>query len=251
MEGQEYVTMYQNEDVHWWFQGTRSVILDYSRDILQRTHEPHLKILDVGCGTGGTLMALKEFGAVAGVEMDPQAVQCCHERGLGEVTQGVAEDLPFPDDSFDIVFALDVIEHLDDDQLALAEFHRVLRPGGTLLVTVPAFPFLWSQHDVALHHKRRYTAKTLLQSFSDASFQVEKWSYYNTVLFPIVAGVRLFQRIFGTEEESPQSDVNLPTPWVNGFLFRILSSERHMLRGMRLPFGVSLIARCSPIERSA
>jgi SAM-dependent methyltransferase len=251
MEGHEYVTMYQNEDVHWWFQGTRAVILDYCRETLEAETEGSLSILDVGCGTGGTLMALQEFGEVSGIELDENAVKCCHERGLAQVKQGVAESLPYPDGTFDMVFALDVIEHLDDDQIALAEFRRVLKPNGTLLVTVPAFPFLWSQHDVALHHKRRYTSKTLLGALESSGFQVGKWSYYNTVLFPVVASVRLFQRILGGGGEMPESDVQLPSPWVNRLLKGVLSSEKHALRALRLPFGVSLIATCEPGEETS
>ena len=247
MEKAEYETMYSNEDIHWWFQGTRRVILAYAKDLFgeEPRSEQSPRVLDVGCGTGGTLAALRKRVRVSGVEMDPEGVRFCQERGLTGVVKGRAEALPFEPETFDVVMALDVIEHLDDDQLALLEFNRVLRKDGALLVTVPAYPFLWSEHDVALHHKRRYTRKTLIEALEKGGFVVEKCSYYNTFLFPIVAGVRMIQRLFGMRAK-PESDVSLPAPWVNGMLTRILGSERFLLKATPLPFGVSLIAIARP-----
>jgi len=244
MESNEYEIMYANEDVHWWFQGTRTVILDYSRMSGSQSEESVPKVLDVGCGTGATLVALAEVADVTGIELDAGAVAFCRERGLEQVVEGSAESLPFSDGAFDMVFALDVIEHLDDDEAGLREFLRVLKPGGKLVVTVPAYQFLWSQHDEALHHRRRYTRPQLLRALQSAEFHIDRASYYNTLLFPLVAGVRLMQRLVGTNGPA-KSDVSLPPRWLNGLLYTLLASERFALRGFRLPFGVSLIAIAS------
>ena len=130
MESREYQTMFENEDRHWWFQGTRSVILDVARNVLAPKEDATLRILDVGCGTGATLRVLSAFGEAHGLEPDGQAVAHCHKRGLESVVQGRAEDLPYEDDFFDVLVALDVLEHLEDDRAALKEMKRVVRPGG-------------------------------------------------------------------------------------------------------------------------
>ena len=247
MESNEYEIMYANEDVHWWFQGTRTVILDYCQMNSDRLGDHKPRILDVGCGTGGTLMALREVADVTGIELDAGAVEFCKERGLEQVFQGAAESLPFDDNAFDMVFALDVIEHLDDDTVGLQEFFRVLKPGGDLVITVPAYQFLWSHHDVALHHRRRYTKRKLLDAIRGVGLSVQRASYYNTLLFPIVAGVRLMQRLSGTDGPST-SDVSLPPKWINRLLCTLLESERFALRGVSLPFGVSLIALAKKLE---
>ena len=206
------------------------------------------KVLDVGCGTGATLVALDEVADVTGIELDAGAVAFCKERGLEQVVEGSAESLPFADGSFDMVFALDVIEHLDDDEVGLREFSRVLKPGGKLVVTVPAYQFLWSQHDEALHHRRRYTRSQLLRVLKSTGFHIQRASYYNTLLFPLVAAVRLMQRVLPTDGPA-KSDVSLPPRWLNGLLYNVLASERFALRGLRLPFGVSLIAVATKVDR--
>ncbi len=248
MEEREYETMYDNEDSHWWFQGTRRVIFDYGSAYLNSGSggEEQPLVLDVGCGTGATLAALMGKVRFMGVEPEKAAVQFCHRRGLDSVMQGHAEALPVEAQTVDTVLALDVIEHVEDDVTVLREMHRVLRPEGALVLTVPANPFLWSDHDVALHHKRRYTKKALMTALEGAGFRVEKWSFYNTFLFPLVATVRLLQRLRRKRPQTISSDVKLPALWLNGFLSRLLSSERVWLRWIRFPFGVSLIVVARP-----
>ena len=233
--------MFENEDHHWWFQGTRAVILDVAREALTPRGEKDIRILDVGCGTGATLRALSSFGEVHGVEPDPGAVAHCLARGLSTVVEGRAEQLPFEDNSFDVVVALDVLEHLEDDRRAMLEMKRVLREGGTLVLTVPAFPFLWSAHDEALHHLRRYRKTEILALLEVSGFRTEKCSYYNAFLFPIVAAVRLSQR-FRRSGAPVRSDVQMPNSAVNRVLQAVLSSERWVLRRSVFPVGVSLIA---------
>ncbi|GMV42778.1 MAG: hypothetical protein AMXMBFR64_44940 [Myxococcales bacterium] len=244
MERREYETMFLHEDVHWWFVGTRRVILALAeRELRGRA----ARVLDVGCGTGATLAALARVvgaeGDVRGVEPDAGALEFCARRGLSGVVQGRAEALPFDDGSFDLVLALDVIEHIEDDAAAVRELARVTRPGGAVLVTVPAHPLLWSRHDEALHHVRRYRRGELVRVLRGAGLRIETLSWYNTALLPVVAAVRLGQRAIaglGGAKGVPRSDVSLPPRPVNAALGALLGAERHLIG--RLPFGVSLIA---------
>src|SRR4051794_37695370 len=146
MNPAEYERMFDNEDHYWWFVSRRELVVETVRR-LPMPRAPRL--VDVGCGTGATAEALHRFGIVTGVDMSPMALECCRRRGLERLMQGVAEALPLADDSADVLVATDILEHLDDDLAALREFHRVLRPGGHAVITVPAYRMLWSEHDEA------------------------------------------------------------------------------------------------------
>jgi SAM-dependent methyltransferase len=241
MKRSEYDIMFANEDHHWWFTGTRRVILDVARHALSGS-ESKAKVLDVGCGTGATLSRLSHVAQVCGVEMERSAIVHCRGRGIQRLARAQGECLPFADDSFDLVMALDVIEHIHDDQAAVAELVRVARPGATVLITVPAHPFLWSAHDEALHHKRRYRKKELKNVLVSAGLKIELFSYYNAALFPPIALIRLGQRLMRTKQEVT-SDIAMPPGWMNTILSSVLGAERWWLRGLPLPFGVSLIVR--------
>ena len=174
--------MFENEDRHWWFQGTRSVILDVARNVLAPKEDATLRILDVGCGTGATLRVLSAFGEAHGLEPDGQAVAHCHKRGLESVVQGRAEDLPYEDDFFDVLVALDVLEHLEDDRAALKEMKRVVRPGG--------HRFNGARLPVPLECARCCTAppasipkKRNTRIDGGYRLRVEKASYYNAFCF--------------------------------------------------------------------
>jgi SAM-dependent methyltransferase len=157
MQQHTYSIMYRIEESHWWFTGRKRIIAGFVERICNGSteHSPH--ILDVGCGTGANLEMLAQFGQAAGVDVSPDALAFCRERGLQDVRQGEAEHLPYADASFDLVTGLDVVEHLDDDIAGLKEMRRVLRPGGRALLFVPAFMFLWGVQDDVSHHRRRYT----------------------------------------------------------------------------------------------
>ncbi|NUN14666.1 MAG: class I SAM-dependent methyltransferase [Myxococcales bacterium] len=262
MERHEYDTLFANEDQHWWFVGTRQVILrvaDIALSQIETEREigcspfPKVglpKLLDVGCGTGATLAGFESRNVDRfGIEPEAAAVEFCHRRGLTGVTQGCAESLPFSDGLFDLVMALDVLEHLDDDRAGLAEITRVIRPGGFVLLTVPAHPFLWSEHDVALHHKRRYTYSTFAELIAGQPLRQVVFSYYNCVLFPVVAAVRLVRRFFAAAKPTSglTSDVVMPHLYVNRLLTEVVASERYVLPHVRLPVGVSLITLCQKI----
>jgi SAM-dependent methyltransferase len=158
---------------------------------------PNPRILDVGCGTGANLKMLAAYGRAEGVDISPQAVDFCHERGLDSVKLGAIEQLPFDNDSFELVTALDVVEHLDDDVAGLREMRRVLRRDGRLLLFVPAFMFLWGVQDDVSNHRRRYTLPSLLKAVEEAGFSVEWSSYANISFFLPVLVVRSVMRWLG------------------------------------------------------
>jgi SAM-dependent methyltransferase len=237
MQQHTYSIMYEVEGSHWWFAGRRKIIESFLKDICNRLGtRPH--ILDVGCGTGANLEMLQQFGDADGVDVSPEALAFCRERGLTNVRLGRAEQLPYPDHSFDLVTGLDVVEHLDEDLAGLREMRRVLRSGGYALLFVPAFMFLWGVQDDISHHRRRYTRAGLENVVRAAGFQIERFTYANITFFgPILFG-RLLMRLTGFR---PASENNLTVGALNGVLGRILGAESSILRHASLPFGVSAI----------
>ncbi|HLE62866.1 MAG TPA: class I SAM-dependent methyltransferase, partial [Pyrinomonadaceae bacterium] len=160
MQQHTYSIMYRVEETHWWFVGRRRIISSFLAQINANSERPQ-KILDVGCGTGANLEMLSQFGEAEGIDVSREALAFCLQRGLRNVREGEAERLPFPDNSFDLVTGLDVVEHLDNDLAGLKEMHRVLRPQGRILLFVPAFMFLWGVQDDISNHRRRYTLPEL------------------------------------------------------------------------------------------
>lgn len=191
------------------------------------------------------LTYLASFGKAEGVDIDAEAIGYCRERGLEDVQLGEAAALPFEDGSFDLVTALDVVEHLDDDVAALREAWRVLRPHGHLLVTVPAHRFLWGDQDEVNMHKRRYVARELRERLSQAGFEIVRLTYLNALLFPPIAAVRLLRRLeHRLRPRIPaQSDFRYPAPRpVNFALGALFGAERVILKRADIPFGVSILA---------
>jgi SAM-dependent methyltransferase len=227
------------DEHHWWYRGRRRII----RAELQRIPLPaRAQVLDAGCGSGRTLQDLVEYGEVSGIELHEDAAQVARSRGHGEVRVGRLEALPWPDASFDLITCLDVIEHTPDDRVALAELRRVCRPGGWLLVTVPAYPALWSLHDEANHHYRRYSRVALAEVARASGWAVERLSSFNSVLLAPAAAVRLAQRRFGTHN-GYSNDLAIGPAWLNDVLEAPLTLEASWLaRGRTLPFGLSLVA---------
>src|SRR5919202_5138322 len=180
------------EEHHWWFVSRRRILLS----VLQRnlTPERQFEVLDAGCGGGATIESLRCYGRVRGLEISKVALQHNRERGR-EVILGSVEQIPFTSDSFDLALALDVIAHVQDDVRALEELFRVLRPGGSLLVTVPALRMLWSSHDVVNGHYRRYALGELRQRIEAAGFEIVDATYFNTLLFPVIFAIRVLGRL--------------------------------------------------------
>ncbi len=227
------------DEHHWWYRGRRRVILAE----LERLPLPAgASVLDAGCGSGRTLQELTRFGEVTGIELDPDAAGLARSRGHGEVRVGRLEELPWEDGSFDLITCLDVIEHTADDRLTLRELRRVTRPGGFLLVTVPAYQALWSLHDEANHHYRRYGRRSLRSAAQDAGWSVQRVTSFNSLLLAPAAAVRLAQRRVGTHR-GYTNDLALGPAWLNDVLERPLALEaRWLARGGTLPAGLSLLA---------
>jgi SAM-dependent methyltransferase len=227
------------DEHHWWYRGRRRVI----RAELDRLALPaRARILDAGCGSGRTLVELTDYGEVAGIELNSDAAELARGRGLGEVQVGRLEELPWADEAFDLITCLDVIEHVPDDVAALGELRRVARPGGWLLVTVPAYQALWSRHDEANHHYRRYSRSMLRAAARSAGWQIERVSSFNSLLLAPAAAVRLAQRRMGTRN-GPSSDLDMGPAWLNDVLERPMALEASWLgRGRTLPVGLSLLA---------
>jgi SAM-dependent methyltransferase len=200
------------------------------------------RVLDAGCGSGRTLQELVHYGEVSGIELNAEAAELARSRGHGEVQIGRLEELPWPEGSFDLITCLDVVEHVPDDVAALAELLRVCRPGGWLLVTVPAYQALWSLHDEANHHYRRYGRRSLRAAATTAGWHVERLSSFNSLLLAPAAAVRLAQRRLGAHN-GYTNDLALGPAWLNDVLERPLALEASWLaRGRTLPMGLSLLA---------
>ena len=241
MNHEEYERMYRFEDRYWWFIARRHLITS-----LLESHYPRggqLQILDIGCGTGAMLDELKPFGTVVGADFSPEALQFCVTRGApAELARADVRRLPFADGAFDVVTAMDIIEHIDDDKAAASEIFRVLKPGGRLLVTVPAFSSLWSEHDEALHHFRRYTTPRLQDLFQRVGLHVQKISYTVTALFlPIWAYRQLSNMLPKQRGSEKKANLIHFTGPVNQALLSLSQWETRLVQTVRLPFGVSVV----------
>jgi SAM-dependent methyltransferase len=229
--------MFLNEDRYWWFVSRRELVLDLVRGL---GTPADAQLLDVGCGTGATATALRAFGRVQGVDSSPLALECCTRRGLNEIQLGRAEELPQTSESIDVIVATDILEHLDDDLAALAEFRRVLKPGGHAVITVPAYQALWSEHDEALMHRRRYIAAGLGERIRGAGFETVRLSYALAFLLPLALGrLRRRKPVAGRVAEA-QVPALPEAP--NSALIRFQRLETALLRRMNLPWGLSVVA---------
>jgi SAM-dependent methyltransferase len=227
------------EDRHWWYRGRRRVL---KRTIERLGLPAHARVLDAGCGSGRNMVDLARYGEVTGVELSPASATLARERHVGEVVEGSVMDMPFAAGSFDLAVCLDVIEHLEEDRGALRELRRVLAPGGALLVTVPAYQWLWSGHDEVNHHCRRYSDATLRQAASDAGWECTLATHFNALLLPVAIALRALDRLHrGTTESS--LDLWVPPAPANWLLQRPLHFEAAVIgRGGRIPVGLSLLA---------
>jgi len=238
MEEHHYPILFRVEESHWWYVGRRRIIESFVTRICRELQTSEPRILDVGCGTGANLKMLAAFGAAEGVDISQQALEFCRERGLNNVRFGEAEALPYDAESFDVVTALDVIEHLDDDRAGLREINRVLRPGGYVLLFVPAFMFLWGVQDDVSNHRRRYDRADSIAKVKSAGFEIENAGYANfTFFFPVLI-IRSLMRWFGIRTET-EYGINLPT--LNPPLAQLFAAERFVLKRGGFPFGVSII----------
>lgn len=233
-----YQEHYEVEDRHWWFNGRWAVV----QALLSKVSLPaDPLILDAGCGTGGNLRRYSTLGRVEGVEPMPDAVELCRQRGFEAVTEAGLEDLPLEDARYDLVAATDVLEHIEAEREALRELRRVTAPNGVLLLTVPAYMWLWTPEDDNLHHKRRYTLPRLREAVESCGWETAFATYFNTFLLPPIAAVRLL----GKRRRSERADLDRTPAWLNGPLSVPMRTEAALIRaGVRLPAGVSVGIVC-------
>jgi SAM-dependent methyltransferase len=237
--------MFRVEQEHWWYTGRRKILTGFVEEICRHVTDRRPRILDVGCGTGANLLMLSEYGEAEGVDISEDALAFCRERGLDKVRLGAGEKLPYEDGTFDLVTALDVVEHMDDDLAGLREMRRVLRPGGRVLLFVPTFMFLWGLQDDVSNHRRRYRLPELRRVLEQAGFEIERTTYANITFFLPILVMRQLMRLTGLKADS-ENNINVTA--LNGVLGSVFGAESWLLKFMNLPFGVSglCVARVKP-----
>lgn len=229
---------HQAEDRHWWYRGRRTVLEGV---IAGLGLAGGARILDAGCGSGRNMVDLARHGTVTGVELSDTSVALARERAVGDVVEGSVLEMPFADDSFDFAVSLDVIEHLQDDLGALRELRRVLAPGAPLMITVPAYQWLWSGHDEINHHHRRYTRRSLRRVAEQAGWREARTTYFNSLLLPVAILLRVLDRV-NTKTTESSLDLWVPPGPVNWLLERPLALEAALIgAGGRIPAGLSLL----------
>lgn len=241
METREYRTMFELEDRHWWFQ-SRLLMTErlLRREILPRFAGRVPRMLDLGCGTGLFLKRRQTESDAIGSDIAPDALAFCRDRGIGKLILADAGKIPLADASVDVVTAFDLIEHVTDDQELVREVRRVLRPGGFLLATVPAHPLLWSNHDVSLHHKRRYTLHEFRALFAGGGWEKVRLTPCFSLILPVAAALRI-SRNLRHAKKPPRSDTFVIPEWLNRLMIHVHRLEAWWLERYNLPTGVSLL----------
>jgi len=243
MNPDEYTKMFELEDQYWWFVGRRRLAIE-----LLRSHilVPQPDVLDLGCGTGVVIRELSSWAKPTGVDMSTLALSYCRQRSIQRLVLGDGAKLPFASCQMDGIIGLDVFEHIEDDAAAFAEAYRVLRPGGILVMKVPAFRSLWGPNDIALMHFRRYRTEEVRKRLEEAGFVIRRASYSVFFLFPIVVIWRFFEK----KKKGPAkaSLVTLPK-WLNGLLIGLQNVEGALINRFDLPWGSSVIAVAQRLEK--
>jgi SAM-dependent methyltransferase len=236
----EYRRMYEAEEAQWWYAGQRAIAAALLAPALGAAPPESRRLLDAGCGSGFNLLALAPLGRAVGIDLAPEAIAFCRERGVRAVRASLLA-LPFSDAVFDAVTSLDVIYHawVADDRAAVAEMARVLRPGGVLLLRVPALRLLWGAHDGEVLSRHRYTRAELRALLEGCSLRVERATYCNSLLFPLLLARRTLDRVLGREG----SDVGfLPAPLEWAFRRAFLVEAALVRAGLSFPVGASVVA---------
>lgn len=244
MENTHYETLYRIESGHWWYKVRRNMVFSLVKQY-GFNFGKDIKILDAGCGTGLLLKELKEIGVCCGIDISQKAADFCKKRGIINVHVADVVNIPHPDNKFDMVIALDVLEHIKIDEEAIREIYRVLKPQGVAIIAVPAFMFLWGVTDIISHHNRRYTLSELRKKVKKENFSIIRASYFNTFLFPFIALVRLVVRWLRVPVKS---EGGKSKGIVNSVLFLVFYVESILLRYVNFPFGVSAMIICKKIK---
>lgn len=237
MERVIFERMAEQDQQHWWFVARRRILAE----LISRVIKPpkNARVLEVGCGTGHNLDMLGGFGSLEACELDAVARGLASDRLGRPVLEARLPDLSmFKAGSYDVIALLDVLEHVPDDAASLHAIRKLLKPGGALLLTVPANKWMWSAHDVAHHHFRRYSRRELARLFRHAGYRIQLLSFFNSLLFPAVAAARVIGKLRGRD----LADDAMPGPKVNGLLERVFGAEAALVGRMPMPFGVSLVA---------
>lgn len=246
MESSFYEDYYRHENSHWWFRWRYDLI---TKLVSSLKSDSSFRILDAGCGTGQMTKQLEAIGEAIGLDSAKEAIGYARSRGVQRLVRGSITAPPFGDASFDCVLALDVIEHVDDDMGILTSLFKVIKPGGHLIITVPAFDALWSEHDEINHHKRRYRSPQLKHLIEEAGFTVDRVSYCNTALYLPVLLTRKAKNLWRAvsrqrpgEHRPLQSDLgDYPKP-INEALYSLMRAETRLMERIDMPFGVSILA---------
>ncbi|MBA4373278.1 MAG: class I SAM-dependent methyltransferase [Thermodesulfovibrio sp.] len=244
MNKEEYFRLFSMEDKHWWYAALHDFLLQ--QIIQEKKIKPELKIFDAGCGTGRACELMGALGFVSGCDISDLAVALCHRRGLQDIFQADLNSIDLGVECFDVITSMDVIYHkqIGDDSAVLGKFHRALRSDGLLVMQVPAYNWLKSSHDLAVHTARRYTGKQLSSLLQTAGFRVEHMTHRITALFLPIALYRLLNKLHASRDakEMQKSDVVMPPALLNNLLRRFHLLENRLAQGYALPFGLSLFA---------
>ena len=249
MEIIEYKLLFDAEKVGFWPVVRREIlrekILKYQKNNVNK------KIIDIGCGPGGNILLLKDFGRVTGLDMSAEALKFAKTNNFDELTQASATNIPFGNESFDMATSFDVLEHIEDDEAVIREVMRILKPGGMFVVTVPAYPVLWSQHDVSMHHVRRYLKRDLLSKLKKAGFEIEYHTYFIMLAVPIRVLQILRDKLLKNKLTKEKTSYKVEYSGLsNSILLFLLRIEKVILRFSKVPFGTSIlvIARKNMID---
>ena len=236
MDSAVYQRMQELDRSHWWFVARRRILHDA---IAMLGLPPGARILEAGCGAGGNLSMLGQFGTVSAMELDPDMRAVASDRSGITVEPGrLPDNIPFEPGSFDLVAALDVVEHVEEDGSAVVALGEMLRPGGTLIVTVPAYRWMWSEHDARHHHRRRYTRPEVRLLFDKAELQVTRVTHFNSLLLPLAIAARMAGKLTGRDGHA---DDDMPASPINAALRETFALERYLLRHTALPAGLSIL----------